>query len=66
MQNNIPLSLVYHGAAMKQIWKGGAGGDSAIMLRIGDPGMYGKNESRWEQKGIFWSIPPESDAHEVK
>ena len=52
-KTDIPWNLVYHGAAMKQIWKGGAGGDSAIMLRIDDLGMYGKNESRWEQRGIF-------------
>ena len=38
---------------MKQLWKGGAGGDSAIMLRIDDLGMYGKNESRREQRGFF-------------
>ena len=47
---------------MKQIWKGVAGGDSAIMVRIVDLGMYGKNESRWEQR-YFWSIPTEPEAH---
>ena len=41
---------------MKQLWEGGAGGDSAITLRIGDLGMYGKNESRWEQRGIFGAL----------
>ena len=41
---------------MKQILKGGVGGGSAIMLRIGDIGMYVKNESGWEQKGIFGAV----------
>ena len=52
-KTDIIQNLVYRRATMGQLWKGGAGGESAIMLRIGDLGMYGKSESRWEQRSIF-------------